>query len=99
MQPAATINLSQLQTLEINKKVNETAFISWGKDKPKSVPVKSTQKMMVKQDCILEDETGSTVTFTSEMSTTLKEEDKKTAVIAGTSVTGDPRKRSKHQEL
>ena len=39
--------------------VNVTASISLGKDKPKSVPVKSTQKMtMVKEDWILEDETG-----------------------------------------
>jgi len=59
MQPAVTITLSQLQTLKINQKVNVTASISLGKDKPKSVPVKSTQKMtMVKEDCILEDETG-----------------------------------------
>ena len=61
MQPAVTITLLQLQTLKINRKVNVTASTSLGKDKPKSVPVKSTQKMtMVKEDRILEDETGTT---------------------------------------
>ena len=61
MKPAVTITLLQLQTLKINRKVNVTASTSLGKDKPKSVPVKSTQKMtMVKEDCILEDETGTT---------------------------------------
>ena len=59
VQPAATITLEQVPTLKINQKVNVTAMISLGSEQPKPVEVKSTQKMtVVKEDCVLEDETG-----------------------------------------
>ena len=119
MQPAVTISLLQLQTLKINRKVNVTASTSLGKDKPKSVPVKSTQKMtMVKEDCILEDETGTTNIHIWDVlidklkngstyefqNLNLKNFQRRTHLtttptFAGTSVTGDPRKRNKRQEF
>lgn len=59
VQPAVTITLEQVPTLKINQKVNVTATISLGSEQPKPVEVKSTQKMtLVKEDCVLEDETG-----------------------------------------
>ncbi|CAH3119454.1 unnamed protein product, partial [Porites lobata] len=58
VQPATTITLEQVPTLKINQKVNVTATISLGSEQPKPVEVKSTQKMtLVKEDCVLEDET------------------------------------------
>ena len=58
MQPAVTITLEQpVPTLKINQKVNVTATTSLGSEQPKSIEVKSTQKMtLVKEDCVLEDE-------------------------------------------
>lgn len=59
VQPAVTITLAQVPTLKINQKVNVTATISLGSGKPKTVSLKATNKMtMVKEDCVLEDETG-----------------------------------------
>ncbi len=61
-QPALTITLKQLSELQPNQKVNVLATISLGKDKPKPVQIKSTQKMsLVKEDCVLEDETGTAI--------------------------------------
>lgn len=57
-----TINLKQLSDLQQNQKVNVIGTISLGKDKPKPVQVKSTQKMSaVKEDCVLEDQTGTAI--------------------------------------
>lgn len=58
-QPAKTIILEELPTLQVNQKVNVTASISLGNEKPQPVQLKTTQQMTsVKEDCVLEDKTG-----------------------------------------
>ena len=58
-QPPVTITLKELPDLKVNQKVNVTATISLGADNPKPITLKKTQKITkVKEDCILEDETG-----------------------------------------
>ena len=58
-QPAKKITLEELPTLQVNQKVNVTASISLGNEKPKPVQLKATKEMTsVKEDCVLEDETG-----------------------------------------
>lgn len=43
----------------MNQKVNVTASISLGNEKPKPVQLKTSKEMTsVKEDCVLEDETG-----------------------------------------
>ena len=57
-QPAKKITLEELPTLQVNQKVNVTASISLGNEKPKPVQLKATKEMTsVKEDCVLEDET------------------------------------------
>ena len=61
-EPTLTITLKQLSQLQPNQKVNLIGTISLGKDKPKPVQIKSTQKMSaVKEDCVLEDDTGTAI--------------------------------------
>ena len=61
-EPTLTITLNQLSELQPNQKVNVIGTISLGKEKPKPVQVKSTQKMSaVKEDCVLEDDTGTAI--------------------------------------
>lgn len=61
-EPTLTITLKQLSELQPNQKVNVIGTISLGKDKPKPVQIKSTQKMSaVKEDCMLEDDTGTAI--------------------------------------
>lgn len=55
-QPAKKITLEELPTLQVNQKVNVTASISLGNENPKPVQLKSSSEM--KEDCVLEDETG-----------------------------------------
>ena len=58
-QPPVTITLKELPDLKVNQKVNVTATISLGADNPKPITLKKPQKITkVKEDCILEDETG-----------------------------------------
>lgn len=58
-QPAKKITLEELPTLQVNQKVNVTASISLGNENPKPVQLKSSSEMTtVKEDCDLEDETG-----------------------------------------
>lgn len=58
-QPAKTITLEQLPALQVNQRVNVTASISLGNEKPKPVQLKTSKEMTsVKEDCVLEDETG-----------------------------------------
>lgn len=58
-QPAKKITLEELPTLQVNQKVNVTASISLGNENPKPVQLKSSSEMTtVKEDCVLEDETG-----------------------------------------
>ena len=64
MQPAVTITLGQVPTPKINQKVmwHVTATISVGREEPKPAEVKSTEKItLVKEDCVLEDNTGKAV--------------------------------------
>ena len=57
-QPARNITLEELPTLQVNQKVNVTASISLGNEKPKPVQLKTSKEMTsVKEDCVLEDET------------------------------------------
>ena len=45
-----------------NQQVNAIGTILLGKDKPKPVQIKSTQKMSaVKEDCVLEDDKGTAI--------------------------------------
>lgn len=58
-QPAKKITLEELPTLQVNQKVNVTASISLGNENPKPVQLKSSSEMTtVKEDCVLEEETG-----------------------------------------
>ena len=57
-QPAKKITLEELPTLQVSQKVNVTASISLGNEKPKPVQLKTSKEMTsVKEDCVLEDET------------------------------------------
>ena len=58
-QPAKKITPEELSTLQVNQKVNVTASISLGNEKSKPVQLKTSKEMTsVKEDCVLEDETG-----------------------------------------
>ena len=58
-QPSKKITLEELPTLQVNQKVNVTASLSLGNENPKPVQLKSSSEMTtVKEDCVLEDETG-----------------------------------------
>jgi len=53
------IPLEELPALLVNQKVNVTVSISLGNKKPKPVHLKRSKEMTsVKEDCVLEDETG-----------------------------------------
>jgi len=63
-QPAKKITLEELPTLQVNQKVNVTASISLGNEKPKPVQLKTTNEMTsVKEDYVLEDETATGTIF------------------------------------
>ena len=54
-----SVKVSQINELTPNQKVNLTATLTMGKDKPKPVELKSSgETVSVKEDCVLEDETG-----------------------------------------
>ena len=54
-----SVTVSQINELTPNQKVNLTATLTMGKDKPKPVELKSSgETVSVKEDCVLEDETG-----------------------------------------
>ena len=55
-QPAKKITLEELPSLQVNQKVNVTASVSLGNEKPKQVQT-SKEMTSVKEDCVLEDET------------------------------------------
>jgi len=62
--PAKKITLEELPTLQVNQKVNVTASISLGNEKPKPVQLKTTNEMTsVKEDYVLEDETATGTIF------------------------------------
>ena len=59
---AIIVNLEEVPRLEANQRVNVTAMLSLGTEKPKQVQLRTTQKTaFVKEDCIIEDSTGSAV--------------------------------------
>ena len=54
--------VSELQTSSPNRKVNIRGTLSFGENKPKEVVIRSTQEnCLVKEDCIIEDESGHSV--------------------------------------
>ena len=58
-QPAKKITLEELPSLQVNQKVNVTASVSLGNEKPKPVQLKTSKEMTsVILDHVLEDETG-----------------------------------------
>ena len=57
---AIVVRLEEVPRLEANQRVNVTATLSKGTEKPKLVQLRATQKeAFVKEDCIIEDTTGS----------------------------------------
>jgi ssDNA-binding replication factor A large subunit len=59
---AIIVNLEDVPRLEANQRVNVTATLSLGTEKPKQVQLRTTQKTaFVNEDCIIEDSTGSAV--------------------------------------
>ncbi|KAL9978006.1 hypothetical protein ACROYT_G015479 [Oculina patagonica] len=57
--PSSDATVGQVSTIKPNQRVNVSATLSLEEKKPKPVMFKSTQKnSSVKEDCILEDETG-----------------------------------------
>lgn len=54
-----TVTVSQINELKPNQKINITAIVTIGSDKPKPVVLKaSNETTYVKEDCVLEDATG-----------------------------------------
>ncbi|XP_068677599.1 uncharacterized protein [Montipora foliosa] len=61
--PATEVTIKQLSTITTNQKINVSGTLSFGDKEPKQVMIKATQTAShVKEDCILEDSTG-TVTL------------------------------------
>ena len=58
MDLSTTITLVQVASLRPNQKVNVKAAISLGKEEPRKVEVKTKGDALVKDDCIIEDGTG-----------------------------------------
>ena len=57
-----TVKISEVKNLQQNQRVNISGSLSMGNDKPKEVLLKSSgQAGNVKEDCVLEDETGTSV--------------------------------------
>lgn len=57
--PSTDATIGQVSTIKANQRVNVSGTLSLGDKKPKEVMIKSTQKnSSVKEDCILEDDTG-----------------------------------------
>lgn len=57
--PSTDATIGQVSTIKPNQRVNVSGTLSLGDKKPKEVMIKSTQKnSYVKEDCILEDDTG-----------------------------------------
>ena len=55
---ATEIKLNQLHSLTRNQRVNVKATITLGTTKPKEVAKRNGEKGLVKEDCIIEDDTG-----------------------------------------
>lgn len=57
---ATVVSFEEVPRLEANQRVNVTAILSKGTEKPNQVQLRATQKKaFVKEDCIIEDTTGS----------------------------------------
>ena len=57
-----TVKISEVKNLQQNQRVNISGSLSMGNDKPKEVLLKSSgQAGNVKEDCVLEDETGTSM--------------------------------------
>ena len=57
-QEASDVSLRELKEMAPNQKVNVPATLSMGAQEPSKIETKSSQALSVKEDCILEDETG-----------------------------------------
>ena len=57
-QEASDVSLRELKEMAPNQKVNVHATLSMGAQEPNKIETKSSQALSVKEDCILEDETG-----------------------------------------
>lgn len=58
---AFNITLNQLPTLTRNQKVNMTGILAFGQKEPKEVQKRNGQNGKVKEDCVIEDTTGSAI--------------------------------------
>ena len=58
---AFNITLNQLPTVTRNKKVNMTGILTLGQKEPKEVKKRNGQNGKVKEDCVIEDMTGSAI--------------------------------------
>ena len=58
---AFNITLNQLPTLARNQKVNMTGILTLGQKEPKEVKKRNGQNGKVKEDCVIEDTTGSAI--------------------------------------
>ena len=58
---AFNITLNQLPTLTRNQKVNMTGILTLGQKEPKEVKKRNGQNGKVKEDCVIEDTTGSAI--------------------------------------
>lgn len=58
---AFNITLNQLPTLTRNQKVNMTGILTLGQKEPKEVKKRNGQTGKVKEDCVIEDTTGSAI--------------------------------------
>ena len=58
---AFKITLNQLPTLTRNQKVNMTGILTLGQKEPKEVKKRNGQNGKVKEDCVIEDTTGSAI--------------------------------------
>ena len=57
-QEASDVSLRELKEMAPNQKVNVHATLSMGAQEPNKIETKSSQTLSVKEDCILEEETG-----------------------------------------
>lgn len=57
-QEASDVSLRELKEMATNQKVTVHATLSMGAQEPNKIKTKSSQPLSVKEDCILEDETG-----------------------------------------
>ena len=60
------LKLKQLQSLSTNQKVNVEGILLLGPENPKEVNMRDGQIGLVKEDCAIEDETGTAILYSTE---------------------------------